>query len=148
ASAAPARSAASTGRRYSLMGRWACDVASTISSDGSGANTSTAAPAAESSSAFHAAPPPAPARTTRLPSSAKNTGRRANAAMRGPRASGGLKNLSMHDFPQFRQARTAVGAGTQRPADGIDARAAVCDRAHDRLLPDAETGADQGAGQS
>src|SRR6478752_1599423 len=98
----------------------ACAAMSTISSLGPVAYTSTAAPAAASNSAFHAAAALPPAITTRLPPSAKNTGKRASGSMRGVRASDGVR--VMDDPLQFRQARAAVRAGAQRLADGLDIR--------------------------
>src|SRR5206468_13110109 len=53
----------------------------------SSAKTSTSAPAADNSSAFHAAADPLPASSARLPASARKTGSRASASMRGGRIS-------------------------------------------------------------
>src|SRR5437588_10271253 len=105
---------------------------------------STVAPAAMSNSAFHAAAALPPATTARLPASAKNSGRRASASMRGGLASDGVR--LMHYPLQFRQAGAAIGAGAQGFADRLNVGCLFRPdgRAND-VEANAETGADHRA---
>src|SRR5581483_7797149 len=114
-------------------------TSASISAQGSGAHTSTLAPAAERSSTFHAAASLPPATTTRRPARPKNSGSTSSGCMRRGRSRRGARAGSasrggMRDFlgglaaggpcgdqaAQFGDAAAAVGAGAQRLADRID----------------------------
>src|SRR5580704_3864345 len=112
------------------------------SSEASGATTSTLAPAAASSSAFQAAAGVPPAITARFPARPKKTGSRASGSMRGVRVSEGVRDALIDDDPfQLRQARTAIRAGAQCPADVLNADRAAIDRLAHCIEPNPEAGA-------
>src|ERR1043166_1704787 len=91
AMAAPGKAAGVHGRTRILTVPWIPLASANNSALGSGAYTSTRAPAALSSSAFHAAAALPPATMARRPSSLRNTGSRASGAMR---AGGGAERVS------------------------------------------------------